>query len=114
MDNEEKVTIQTPFGITPHDAEVLAAGWSVVKQVIGQPVMDNQGLEIGILDDVIVGKSDNLIFAIIGIGGFFGVGAHSVAVEFSRLEPKKNYLKLPDATKEALEALPLFVYPKVE
>ncbi len=56
MDNQETVTIHTPFAISPRGAEVLATGWSVKKEFIGEPVHDTNGQEIGTVDDVIVGK----------------------------------------------------------
>lgn len=112
MDNQDKVTIQTPFAISPRGAEVLATGWSVRKEFIGEPVHDANGQEIGTVDDVIVGREDNLIFAIVGIGGFMGLGTYDVAIEFSRFKLGKYGLLLPDASKETLQGLPQFVYPK--
>lgn len=112
MDTQEKVTIHTPFSISPRGAEVLATGWSVKKEFIGEPVHDAEGQEIGTVDDVIVGREDSLIFAIVGIGGFMGLGTYDVAIEFSRFKLGKYGLLLPDANKETLQGLPQFVYPK--
>lgn len=112
METQEKVTIHTPFAISPRGAEVLATGWSVKKEFIGEPVHDTNGQEIGTVDDVIVGKEDSLIFAIVGIGGFMGLGTYDVAIEFSRFKLGKYGLLLPDASKETLQGLPQFVYPK--
>lgn len=112
MTTEDKVTIHTPYSISPRGAEILATGWSVKKEFIGELVYDAAGEVIGAVDDVIVGKEDHLIFAIVGIGGFLGIGTYDVAIDFARFEVGKYGLSLPDATKEALQGLPQFVYPK--
>jgi hypothetical protein len=53
-------------------------------------------------------------FAIIGVGGFLGVGTHDVAVPMSHIREEGNKLVLPGATREALKAMPEFQYAKME
>jgi hypothetical protein len=53
-----------------------------------------------------------LSYAIVGVGGFLGVGEHEIAVPVGRLKQEKGQIVLPGATKEALKAAPKFEYTK--
>jgi len=67
--------------------------------------------KIGELDDLIIGK-DRVLFAIIQVGGFLGIGSRLVAVPYTSLQigQEGKHIVLPGATKEQLKALPEFVY----
>jgi sporulation protein YlmC with PRC-barrel domain len=44
------------------------------KKVIGTPVRDTSGRRIGVIEDVVLDKqSNNILFAVVGFGGFLGV-----------------------------------------
>jgi len=51
-------------------------------------------------------------FAIIGVGGFLGIGERNVAIPMDQLKVNNKQLTLPGATKDALKALPPFVYQR--
>jgi hypothetical protein len=51
-------------------------------------------------------------YAIVGVGGFLGVGTHDVAVTVGKFKQQAGRLVLPGATKEALKAIPKFEYAK--
>ncbi len=73
--------------------------------------MSPKNEKIGDLDDLIVGK-DRVLFAIIEVGGFLGLGSHLIAVPYTSLQigDQGKRIVLPGATKEQVKGLPEFKY----
>ncbi|MBB4122985.1 PRC-barrel domain-containing protein [Martelella radicis] len=98
------------FGAT--DQQVLASsllGWPVYGQDA-----DDQGREqVGDINDIVMGSDGNATAAVIGVGGFLGIGEKDVAVSFDRLGWQQgeegNWLTI-NATSEELENAPSFEY----
>jgi sporulation protein YlmC with PRC-barrel domain len=88
----------------------VAAGWSAKKQILGKDVYNDAGDKIGEVNDLIVTPSRSLSYAIVGVGGFLGIGEHNVAVPVSRFKQLMGKITLPGATKDALKAAPKFEY----
>ena len=61
---------------------------------------------------MIVAPNKSLSYAIVGVGGFLGVGGHQVAVPVSRFKQQMGKIVLRGATKDALKAVPKFEYAK--
>jgi hypothetical protein len=55
---------------------------------------------------------DRVLFAVLQVGGFLGIGSHLVAVPYQALQVSEAPAKilLPGASKEALKNLPEFKY----
>jgi sporulation protein YlmC with PRC-barrel domain len=90
----------------------VAKGWSVKKQVLGKDVYNDAGDKIGEIEDIIVTPNKSVSYAILGVGGFLGMGTHDVAVPVGRLKQMAGRIILPGATKDALKAAPKFEYAK--
>src|SRR3984885_4950253 len=77
----------------------------------GKPVLNEKNERIGTIDDLIIGK-DRVLFGILQVGGFLGIGSHFVAVPYQSLQIHEAPTKivLPGASKEALKNLPEFKY----
>jgi sporulation protein YlmC with PRC-barrel domain len=92
------------------DVHEVAEGYRASK-LIGSSVVNDQNDKIGTLEDIIIGK-DKVLFAVLQVGGFLHIGGRMVAVPFQSLvlEDNGTKVKLPGATKEALEKLPEFKY----
>lgn len=92
------------------DVKSVSLGYRISK-LTGRDVVNDKDQEIGEIDDFIVDK-DKVLFAILEVGGFLGVGGHLVAVPFSSLKPEDAGRKivLPGASKDNLEQLPVFEY----
>jgi sporulation protein YlmC with PRC-barrel domain len=108
---------KTPLGVTVIQTEALLTGWSAKKQLIGKTVMNEKNDKIGKIDDLILTPgTDTKVpvasFAIIGVGGFLGVGKKDVAIPMEQLKLQGSNLMLAGATKDALKALPEFEYKK--
>ncbi|HEV7476349.1 MAG TPA: PRC-barrel domain-containing protein, partial [Burkholderiales bacterium] len=99
-----------PLGITVEATAAVVKGWRASK-LVGASVYNDQNQRIGKIDDMIVSPDGKVSVAVIDVGGFLGLGKHRVAIsvdQFSDINAKK--LVLPNATKEALKALPEFTY----
>jgi len=90
----------------------VASGWSAKKTILGKSVYNDAGDKIGEIEDLIVTPDRAISYAIIGVGGFLGMGKHDVAVSVARLKGSNGKIVLPGATKEALKATPEFEYGK--
>ena len=92
------------------DVVAVAEGYRASK-LRGTTVINPANEKIGSLDDLIVGK-DRVLFAIIEVGGFLGIGCRLVAVPYTSLQISDagQHIVLPGATKEQLKNLPEFKY----
>jgi sporulation protein YlmC with PRC-barrel domain len=101
-------------GVSQEETKLVATGWSAKKSIMGKPVYNDNNEKIGSVDDLIISPKKSVSFAIIGVGGFLGMGTHDVAIPMNHIKEEGNKLLLPGATKEALKALPEFQYAKAE
>ncbi|HET7715346.1 MAG TPA: PRC-barrel domain-containing protein [Bauldia sp.] len=94
-----------------------AAEADFASELIGTTVYDRSGDDaqsIGEINDLIIAEDGSVSAAILGVGGFLGMGEKSVAVSFDALEMTKDddgdrYVILA-TTKEELQAAPAFDY----
>ena len=92
------------------DVVAVADGYRFSK-LKGTDVHNSQNEKLGDLDDLIIGK-DRVLFAIIEVGGFLGLGSHLIAVPYTSLQISDGgrRIVLPNATKQSLKELPEFKY----
>jgi sporulation protein YlmC with PRC-barrel domain len=86
-------------------------GWSAKKQVMGKDVYNDKNEKVGVVEDLIVAPDKAVSYAIIGAGGFLGMGKHDVAIRMNQFKLVEGKFTLPGATKEAVKAMPAFQYP---
>ncbi len=78
------------------------------SRVIGTDVYNTAGDKIGVIQDIMLEKQNNgIMFAVIGFGGFLGIGERYHAIPWSLLDYEKTHdgYVVP-FTKEQLEAAP--------
>ena len=96
---------------TVGNAEVPANA-VLASQFMGQAVYTAASENIGEINDLIMNKELDNIVAVVGVGGFLGIGEKDVAIPIGDITVVKetdNTLRLTvSATKEQLEALPVF------
>lgn len=99
-----------PVELVVVDVMQVANGYRASK-LHGVTVSNPQNQKIGDLDDLIVGK-DRVLFAIVQVGGFLGIGSHFIAVPYSSLQINEDgsRIVLPGATREQVKGLPEFKY----
>ncbi|MPM89748.1 hypothetical protein SDC9_136860 [bioreactor metagenome] len=100
------------LGITATEVQAVATGWSLKKSIFGKSVYNDEGKSVGKIDDVIVAPDSSISYAIVGAGGFLGMGKHDVAIPIKNFKIQNNKITLPGATKDALKDLPKFEYAK--
>jgi hypothetical protein len=91
------------------DVQKLSAGYRSSK-IVGSPVVNDANEKIGEVDDLLVEPSDKVLFAVLSVGGFLGMGEHLVVVPFHNLKITGNRVMLPGGSQDELKALPKFVY----
>lgn len=78
------------------------------SKVIGSNVFNTSGEKIGKVEDVVLDKkSNNILFAVVGFGGFLGMNEKFHPLPWSTLDyekQKEGYVV--SATKEQLQAAP--------
>lgn len=95
-------------------APVPRADGALMSNIIGESVYNGTGDDaqnIGKVDDVVFDSSGKAKSAIIGVGGFLGVGKKDVAFDYAKLEwAEKNGDRwlVAKSTKDELNALPAF------
>jgi len=93
-------------GVNKEQMKTISRGWSVKDKIMGKSVYNENKEKIGAVDDLIVTSDKSLSYAIIGVGGFLGMGKHDVAIPMTQLKATDDGFILPGATKAALKAMP--------
>lgn len=98
------------IGITVSEVAEIATGWSAKKSVLGKPIYNELGDKIGTVDDLIIAPNKKLSYAIIGAGGFLGMGKYDVAIPITQINEVNGKMELKGATKESMKQMPKFEY----
>ena len=88
----------------------VAEGWSATRQIIGRVVVNEDGVTIGRVEDLIITPEASVSHLIVGAGGFLGVRRHPVAVPAALFGFSGEQLVLEGATPEMVKAQPVFEY----
>ncbi|HVX37758.1 MAG TPA: PRC-barrel domain-containing protein [Hyphomicrobium sp.] len=113
--NTPNATTSEPKATTPNDA--MAPQWYSHQQgewrtskLVGSKVRNKAGDSIGDINEIILTNDGSASAAVIGVGGFLGMGEHQVAVQFKSLKIDRdsngNDVITLDTTKEALKKAP--------
>ncbi|MBN8950337.1 MULTISPECIES: PRC-barrel domain-containing protein [unclassified Rhizobium] len=94
--------------LTVQSADQISA-----RTYMGQSVYNGQNESIGSINDLILQKQGGVVAAIVGVGGFLGMGQKNVAVPFDKISatqnPQDGTMKLTTTeTADALKAAPEF------
>ena len=112
VDVAAQVAGSTTTGGTVEELKTIALGWSAKKQILGKPVYNAKDEKVGDVDDLIIAPDSSVSYAIIGVGGFLGLGERQVAIPVNHFKSGEGRIVLPGATKDALQAMPSFQYAK--
>src|SRR6516164_501054 len=109
---DAQVAGSSTLGVTSEEIKVVYDGWSAKKKILGKSVYNDNKQKIGTVEDLIITPDRAISYAIIGVGGFLGVGKHDVAIPVNQFKGDQGRIILPGATKDALKAMPTFEYAK--
>ena len=119
---ESTVTKNTAATTTDMAAPAVAGAYATAQsatdwrssKVLGLNVYNAKSEKIGDINDLIIGSNGTITHAIVGVGGFLGMGEKNVAIPFSSVKMMRDKYGKPsamvDSTKEALQAAPLFKF----
>lgn len=109
---EPPVAGVVPLGVTVAELKAVAVGMSAKSHILGKGVYNDAKESIGTIEDIVITPAQMVSFAIIGVGGFLGLGEHLVAIPMTQLKFRsaEGSFLLPGATKDAVKKLPPFVY----
>lgn len=110
MSISQQVVGSTQLGVAYAELRDVATGWSVRRQVLGKTIYNENGDAVGKVEDVIVAPDKAVSYAIIGAGGFLGMGRNDVAIPVNQIKQTDGRFIIAGATKEALKAMPPFEY----
>lgn len=87
-----------------------ASGQTVsVDDVLGAKVVTARGETIADVSDVVRGRGDGRLYAILEVGGVLGIADKSVALPLDQLQiAEDDRLVLPQATESQLEDMPIY------
>jgi sporulation protein YlmC with PRC-barrel domain len=78
---------------------------------IGTPVTTKDGQQIGRISNLVFDQDGRIELAVIGVGGFLGIGEKEVAVPFDSVKSdviNNKHVFVIDADKQILQAAPAF------
>ena len=80
------------------------------SKIIDEAVMNNQGQEVGEVDDLIMSRSGKIKKVILSVGGFLEIGDRLVAIPFKQLHMGEGGELTYNVTREQIEKHPVFSY----
>jgi len=105
-----QVAGSTQLGVAAAELREITSGWSAKRQIMGQTVYNDKDESVGKVEDIIIAPDKAVSYAIVGAGGFLGLGKHDVAIPVNQFKVKDGRLVLAGATKDTLKAMPEFEY----
>lgn len=109
----------SPLAVQAQEVEILAVDVTAVgkgyrvSKLIGRDVINEQNEKIGEIDDFIIGR-DRVLFVILEVGGFLGLGEHLVAMPATAIDMQtvKGKIRIKGASRAQLQKMPEFNYGK--
>ena len=111
-DMKSTETMKAPAATTRASAgavlEKQEAGQMRADEIIGASVKNPKDEDIGQIDDLVFDKDGKIVGAVVSVGGFLGMGAKSVGVDWNELQVRSSDAIVVQWTKEQLQAAPDF------
>ena len=84
--NPTATTDKAPPAVSATTTTTTASGEWRTSKMDGIKVYNDANENIGSINDLLMDKSGNVKIAVIGVGGFLGMGEHLVAVPYDKLK----------------------------
>jgi sporulation protein YlmC with PRC-barrel domain len=110
MPQTEPPTVDSPTADTMEGASDNPLMQMTAGDLIGKSVVNQEGDEVGEIEDIVIGTNDKAVQAIVSVGGFLGIGDKNVAVAFDELQQQDedSVLLSSGATVEELKQRPAY------
>jgi sporulation protein YlmC with PRC-barrel domain len=76
-----------------------------VDQLVGKSVYNSTGERVGEIDEIVVNRNSRATAAVVGVGGFLGVGEKKVVVPFDRMRMQGDRIVAPNLTKDGVSSM---------
>jgi sporulation protein YlmC with PRC-barrel domain len=63
----------------------LSTDQASLQRIVGKALYGADGVKIGTVGDVVVGREGRVVAALVSVGGFFGFGGREVSVPLDRI-----------------------------
>jgi sporulation protein YlmC with PRC-barrel domain len=73
-----------------------------VEEMVGKSVYNSAGDRVGEIDRIVVNRSSRATGAVVGVGGFMGVGEKQVVVPLDRMRMQGDRIVVPNLTKDSV------------
>lgn len=81
--------ISKPTGASSHAAS--STSHVMASRMIGSKVKSSTGESVGQIDDVLIDQNGQIRFAVLGVGGFLGIGEKKTPVPWQALQPTATH-----------------------
>jgi PRC-barrel domain len=85
-------------------------------EIVGKPVYSRMEERIGEIDELILSSDGRVVAAVVGVGGFLGLGERKVAISFPAMKMMRDANGVSrisvDLSKDTLKAAPAYTMPK--
>jgi hypothetical protein len=109
---QDKSTMAPKAGAGEKFVNTQTSGQWLASDIMGMNVLGAKDEKIGTVSDLLMDDDGNLLAAVVGVGGFLGIGQKNVAITFDTLNISADKDGDPQAkltlTKEELESAPEF------
>lgn len=75
------------------------------EQLIGKSVYNPAGDRVGEIDEIVVNRNSRATGAVVGVGGFLGVGEKKVVVPFDNMRMQGDRIVAPGLTKDGVTGM---------
>ena len=100
----------TTTGISVVESAQVALGWIVKKTLLGKTIYNESGQKVGNVQDISIAPDRSVSYAIVGAGGFIGMGRHDVAIPVTQIQDQTGKLVMVGATVDLIKSTPQFDY----
>jgi len=76
--------------------------------LIGESIYNTGGESLGAIEDIVVNRDGNAVAALVGMGGFLGIGEKQVAVLLSDLEMQGDNIVVKTLTRTDFQQKPAY------
>jgi sporulation protein YlmC with PRC-barrel domain len=105
--------VEQPSQIEPEREQMAATPENPLAQlradeVIGQSIVNANGETVGEISGLVIDDQE-VVYAIVGVGGFLGIGQKAVAIPFNQLQMGgENVILMSEASEEQLQEQPAY------